>query len=163
MDALSDLLRVLHFAGGIFLEACFRTPWCVTSRLTAGDCGADAPAAGGLVAFHFVLDGSMAVALPDGQARTARAGDLVLLPNNDPHLLASDLRLPPMSADALIQQAEAGALARIDRGDGPAVLTRLVCGYLATPIQRHPLLAMLPPRRARGRHLRVFPDFTQPE
>ncbi|UZG43975.1 AraC family transcriptional regulator [Caldimonas thermodepolymerans] len=145
MDALSDLLRVLHFAGGVFLEACFRQPWCVTSRLTAEDCGPDLAAPGGLVAFHFVLDGKMEVALPDGQRCTARAGDLVLLPGNDPHLLASDLRLPPVSADALIEQADAQAMARIDHGDGPEVLTRLVCGYLATPVVHHPQLAMLPP------------------
>lgn len=145
MDALSDLLRVLHFAGGIFLEACFRAPWCVTSRVTSEDCGADISSMGGLVAFHFVLDGRMEVALPDGHTRTAHAGDLVVLPRNDAHLLASDLRLAPIPAEALIQQADEAAMAQIDHGDGPEVLTRLVCGYLATPELRPPLLDMLPP------------------
>src|ERR1043166_3046412 len=39
MDALSDLLRVLRFSGGLFLETKFRAPWCVRAQISPEDCG----------------------------------------------------------------------------------------------------------------------------
>lgn len=65
MDALSDLLRVLHFSGGVFLDATFRTPWCVRSRVGTEDCAPGTPDAS-LVAFHYVLDGQVQVRIGAG-------------------------------------------------------------------------------------------------
>ena len=33
MDALSDVLRVAHLTGGVFLHAEFFAPWCIAARL----------------------------------------------------------------------------------------------------------------------------------
>ena len=63
MDALSDLLRVLRFSGGVFLEAKFRGPWCVRSQVEPGDCGTGVKPGGGLVAFHYVLEGRLQLRL----------------------------------------------------------------------------------------------------
>ena len=49
MDALSDLLRVVRFSGGLFLESNWRAPWCVRSQVVPGDCGPCVKAGGGLV------------------------------------------------------------------------------------------------------------------
>ncbi len=38
MDALSDVLRVAHLTGGVFLRADFFAPWCIVSRLTPEHC-----------------------------------------------------------------------------------------------------------------------------
>jgi Cupin len=56
MDALSDLLRVVRFSGGLFLESNWRAPWCVRSQVDAEVCGPGIRADGGLVGFHYVLD-----------------------------------------------------------------------------------------------------------
>ena len=48
MDALSDLLRVVRFSGGPFLESNFRAPWCVRTQVGAEVCGSRIKAEGGL-------------------------------------------------------------------------------------------------------------------
>jgi AraC-like DNA-binding protein len=144
MDALSDLMHVLRFAGGVFLDATFRAPWCVRSQITPEDCGDGVQADGGLVAFHYVLEGSVHVGVEGEPARAAGPGALILLARNDPHLLGSDLALSPFDVEPLIRRAGEHALAHIDFGDGSRIESRFVCGYLATPVGSHPLLEALP-------------------
>jgi AraC-like DNA-binding protein len=143
MDALSDLLRVLHFSGGVFLDATFRTPWCVHSQVGREDCTPGTPHAA-LVAFHYVLDGQVRISIRDSEPRSCNAGDLIVVVRNDVHLFGSDLSLPPMRAEALIRAGSAEELALIDAGSGDKLLSRFVCGYLGTPVQNHPLLDALP-------------------
>lgn len=141
MDALSDVLRTIRLTGGVFLDAAFTAPWCVVSRVGPEDCPAiELPPS--VVAFHYVIDGTMVVQ-PDGAAPLdVRAGQMVLIPRNDPHLLASDVGLPPADADPLVQKVD-GGLMRIEHGGGGAS-TRLVCGYVGADVRRHPLLEALP-------------------
>jgi hypothetical protein len=144
MDALSNLLRVVRFSGGVFLEANFRAPWCVRAQVTPEDCGAGVRTDATLVAFHYVLDGRMQVRVGNGKLRTARPGEIILLSHNDPHLLGSDVTLNPMEAKPMVRQANAHELPRIDFGKGRLVKNRFVCGFLATPMRRNPLLMGLP-------------------
>ncbi|HUA37020.1 MAG TPA: AraC family transcriptional regulator [Candidatus Sulfopaludibacter sp.] len=144
MDALSDLLRVVRFSGGMFLESIFRVPWCVRSQLVPADCGPGVKADGGLVAFHYVLDGRMQVRVGGEPLRMAGPGNIILLSRNDPHLLGSDVAMPPIDARPLIRKAEEDVLARLDFGTGRQVKNRFVCGFLATAVRDHPLLTALP-------------------
>lgn len=145
MDALSDLLRVVRFSGGVFLEAKFRAPWCVLSHVQAADCGPGINPGGGMVAFHYVLEGRMKVRLGKEPPRNAGPGSLILLARNDPHLLGSDVSLPPADARKLMRKAEEHELATIDFGTGRVVRNHFVCGFLATAVRQHPLLVALPP------------------
>ena len=144
MDALSDLLRVLRFSGGLFLEMKFRAPWCVRAQVSPQDCGPGVKSGGGLAAFHYVLEGRVQVRLGKERPRTAGPGELILLAHNDPHLLGSDVTLPPMDGRPLIRRAGEHELAHVDFGTGRDVRSRVVCGFLATAMQRHPLLVALP-------------------
>lgn len=140
MDALSEVLRVIRLTGGVFLDAVFTAPWCVVSRVGPEDCPArQLPPA--VVAFHYVIEGRMLVQ-GDGAALQVRAGEMVLLPRNDPHLLASEAGLPPADPEPLVQQVE-GGLMRLECGGGGAA-TRLVCGFVGADVGRHPLLEALP-------------------
>jgi AraC-like DNA-binding protein len=140
MDALSDVLRVIRLTGGVFLDAAFSAPWCVVSRVGPEDCPTmELPPS--VVAFHYVIEGRMLVQA-DGKSREVRAGEMVLLPRNDAHLLASDAGLPPAQVDPLVQRTE-GGLMRLEHGGGGAV-TRLVCGFVGAGVGRHPLLEALP-------------------
>jgi len=144
MDALSDLLRVVRFSGGMFLESNFCAPWCVRSQIVPADCGPGVRTDGGLVAFHYVLDGRMQVRVGSEPPRVAGPGNIILLSRNDPHLLGSDVAMPPIDARPLIRKAEAQVLPRLDFGTGRQVKSRFVCGFLATAMRDHPLLTALP-------------------
>ncbi len=140
MDALSDVLRVIRLTGGVFLDAAFTAPWCVVSRVGPEDCpGGQLPVS--VVAFHYVIEGRMLVQ-GDGAALEVRAGEMVLLPRNDPHLLASEAGLPPADPEPPVQQVEGGLL-HLEVGGGGAS-TRLVCGFVGADVRRHPLLEALP-------------------
>jgi AraC-like DNA-binding protein len=145
MDALSDLLRVVRFSGGMFLESKFREPWCVRSHIVPADCGPAVKADCGLLGFHYVLDGHMQVRVGSEPPRAAGPGDIILISRNDPHLLGSDVTMPPVDARPLIRKAEADVVARLDFGTGRQVKNRFVCGYLATAMRDHPLITALPP------------------
>jgi AraC-like DNA-binding protein len=145
MDALSDLLRVVSFSGGVFLEAKFRAPWCVTSHVLPEDCGPGVNHGHRLVGFHYVLDGSVQVRLGSEEPRTAGPGEMIVSARNDVHFMGSDVSLPPVESRKLIRKAEEHELPRIDFGDGREVKNHFVCGFLATAVREHPLLAALPP------------------
>lgn len=145
VDALSDLMRVLRFAGGVFLDATCRVPWCALSQVSAQDCGPGVDCSGGLIGFHYLLDGPLQVRLPEGPVLRCQPGALILVPRNEPHLLGTDLTLPPMDVESSIRRAGEHEVSHLDFGEGAAVLNHLVCGYLATAVRRHPLLDALPP------------------
>jgi len=144
MDALSDPLRVLRFSGGIFLESIYRAAWCVRSQIAPEDFGVGVPPGVRLVGFHYVLEGSLRVRAASEPSQLAGPGSIILLSRNDPHLLGSDMAMPPIDARPLIRRAEDQVLPRLEFGTGKEVKSRFVCGFLATSSRDHPLLTALP-------------------
>jgi AraC-like DNA-binding protein len=143
MDPLSEVLRSVRLTGGVFLQAHFTAPWCVTANMDAGDVTpfmAATPAQ--LIGYHVVLEGELLVSIGDEPPVKARAGEVLLFPRNDGHVLASALGVKPVSAGALIQPGSDGLL-RIAHGGGGAA-TRIVCGFLASEEGYNPLIAALP-------------------
>src|SRR5262245_20005063 len=113
MDALSDALRVLRLTGAVFLDAEFTAPWCVLS--TNGTHDRLLPSAGPtLVFFHMLTEGRCKARLATGGALVEHAaGDLLMLPRDDTHLMGSDLHLSPTLADTLVRPAVDGGMMRI--------------------------------------------------
>jgi AraC-like DNA-binding protein len=142
-DPLSDVLRSVRLTGGVFLEARFTAPWCVAARITAEDCRPFMASLAQVIAYHFVVEGGLLVSIDGEPSIEVRAGEIVLLPRNDRHTLASAHGLTPVSAKDLIQPSADGGLARISYGGGGAP-TRLVCGFLGTEETYNPLIAALP-------------------
>ena len=60
MDALSDVLRVAHLTGGVFLHAEFFAPWCVAGRLSPEHCAPALGPASHLIIYHYVIEGAFA-------------------------------------------------------------------------------------------------------
>jgi AraC-like DNA-binding protein len=146
MDPLLDLLRGLQLSGGVFLEAEFTAPWCVTSSVDPDVCSAFFPRPAHVIAYHYVTEGSCVVKVDaaDTPALTVRAGEIVLLPSNDPHRLGSSVSLPAVSAAELIEPGASGGLARIVHGGG-GERTRILCGFLGTTTVKPPIAQVLPP------------------
>ena len=142
-DLLTDMLRSISLTGGIFLDARFTAPWCVLSKITASECRPFLSNPLQIIGYHFVIEGSLIVSTEDGPPIEAQAGDVVLLPRNDAHTLASGTGIEPVSGSALIQPSPSGSLARIVHGGGGAG-THLVCGFLGSDDAYSPLLDTLP-------------------
>jgi AraC-like DNA-binding protein len=143
IDPLSEILRSVRLKGGIFLDARFTAPWCVHTNILAEDCGAFLAKPPLLIAYHFVISGKLLVSVDGEPTIEVRAGEIVLLPRNDVHTLASSSGLAPTSARHLIQSSEDGGLARIAHGGGGEA-TQIVCGFLGSEESYNPLIATLP-------------------
>ena len=132
MDALSDVLKTVRLEGAVYLNAEFTAPWCIR-----GECG---PAvrerlagAEHVVFFHFLTEGGCKARLTDGtEVLDVAAGDVLLITQDDRHLLGTDLHLAPLEADSLVgaNPATGADLIQMRHGGGGAA-TRFVCGYLA--------------------------------
>jgi AraC-like DNA-binding protein len=147
MDALSDVLRVTHLTGGVFLHATFFAPWCIAARVGPEHCAPALGPASHLIIYHYVVEGDLRIRVTgeSGEDLVIRAGEVVLLPRNDLHLIGSDLSLPPVAGSDIIQPPKDGGLFSIHHG-GAGGCTRMICGFLGcASAEGNPVLATLPP------------------
>jgi AraC-like DNA-binding protein len=134
MDALSNVLSAMKLSGSVFLEANFSSPWCVTSELRAREMAAFFPEAQHVISYHYVAAGELQCAVGSEPPVTVRAGQILMLPKNERHLLGSAITDDAVDSAALFRPCDDGLL-RIDWGGGGAP-TQIYCGFLgsATPI-----------------------------
>ena len=147
MDALSDVLKSVRLEGAVYINAEFTAPWCVQSKFGLASVRARLAGAEQVLFFHFLTEGSCKVRLADSaDALEVVAGDLILFPNEDKHLMGSDLHLTPVEAGSLISADDAADADLIQmRHGGGGAATRFVCGYLACSRSVcRPLLEALP-------------------
>lgn len=142
-DPIGQVLQSLRLQGGVFLDARFTAPWCIQSRITAKDCGPFMSASGPVIGYHYVMKGRLVAQVEDEPPIEARAGEIIMIPRDGIHLLASGPGLQPVDAQRLVEPAVAGGLAHIAHGGGGEV-TELVCGFLGSEDVFAPLMATLP-------------------
>src|SRR5437773_3549195 len=147
MDALSDVLKSVRLEGAVYLNAEFTAPWCIRGECSVASVRERLAGAEHVVFFHFLTEGDCKVRLADGvEVLDVAAGDLILIPRDDKHLMGSDLHLAPLEAGSLfgVDAATDTDFIRIRHGGGGAA-TRFVCGYLACSRSVcRPLLEALP-------------------
>jgi AraC-like DNA-binding protein len=147
MDALSDLLRVAHLTGGVFLHAEFFAPWCIAARLAPEHCAPAVGPASHLIIYHYVVEGDLRIRVEGekGDGLAIGAGEVVVLPRNDLHLMGSDLSLPPVAGSDIIHPPQGSGLFSIHHGGGGR-RTRMVCGFLGcASAEGNPVISTLPP------------------
>ena len=143
MDALSEVFAAVRFSGGVFLNAEFTAPWCVVSQVGSEEFSEQNKMPAHLIAYHYIIAGRMLVGVGDAPPMEACAGDIVLLPRNDGHILASDRGLRPVIIDDRVDPPtdQAPAMLRYGGGGEP---THIVCGYIGCEVPQNPLLQTLP-------------------
>ena len=143
MDALSDVLQAVRLSGGVFLDAEFTAPWCVTAKVGPEDCRPFLAAPTHVIAYHYVVAGRLLLQVEGRLPVEVRAGEIVLLPRNDEHRIGSACNLRPIDADHLVQLPTDGGLSRIVYGGGGEP-THILCGFLGSHADNQSLVAMLP-------------------
>ena len=144
MDALSEVLAAIRLDGAVYVNAEFTAPWCVETQFGLHSATPKLPRSDHVVFFHLLTDGSCFARLAGGsETFEVRAGDLLLLPHDDLHILSSDLELAPAPVRNF-PPADGGLLELRYGGGGEA--TRFICGYLACDRRAsRALLGALPP------------------
>lgn len=132
MDVLSDALRVIRLKGSIYLNAEFREPWCIVAPDGAELAPLLAPDRDHLAICHLMVEGRCWVQRRDDDENGAvalSAGDVVVLPQGDSHLIGSGLRHAPMSVDDAIEVKVPDLKTLRYGGEGDR--TVVVCGWFA--------------------------------
>jgi AraC-like DNA-binding protein len=148
MDALSDVLKSVRLEGAVYLNARFTAPWCIRGELGITSVRKRLAHAEHVAFFHYLIDGDCKVQLVGRkEVLEARAGDLILFPQEGRHLMGTDLQLAPMEREATIEAWPPAdpEFFHMRHGGGGAA-TRFICGYLALSRSVfRPLFEALPP------------------
>lgn len=144
MDVLSDVLQLIRLEGALFFNAECHEPWCVEVPKGSEVAQLLRPGAENLAICHVILEGHCWVQRPETEAVPVEAGDVVVLPHGDSHIIGSGLHRAPVNIDHLIKVKipELKPIRYGGQGDRAVV----VCGWLAYERDvPNPLVGALPP------------------
>lgn len=129
MDVLSEVLKVVKLQGALFYNGEFSSPWCVNAHSSRALARQFAPGTEHVIIFHLLIEGRAFVRLESGERETLNAGDIVMIPHGDPHVMGNGLTHAVNDAEEL-----AGVIAqglKVWRTGGGGEVTKFVCGYMA--------------------------------
>lgn len=130
MDVLSEVLSAVRLEGALFFNAEFSAPWCMKSSGAEGIAPFLPSKGAHLIMFHFLTEGRAYAALPDGERVDLEAGDIVILPHGDSHLLGNGSARKIVDSFQTFAKHLAHGLKPVRFGEGGEI-TKFVCGYMA--------------------------------
>jgi len=146
MDALSDVLRAVRLTGAIFFDIRASEPWVAETPQGKSIVGKMFPGAEHLITYHVITQGSCWACIPGEPPMQLAAGDIMVLPHGDTHVLSSapGMREPPDIAR--YRRPEDGQLPfSLSIGNTGGHSTHFVCGFLGCDARPYnPLLTALP-------------------
>lgn len=143
MDVLSDVLRIVRLSGAVFFVAEFSSPWAVESPASETLAPFIMPRAECFTIFHVLAEGSCWVQVEGEPPLHMDAGDVLIVPQGDAHILASDLAVEPTPMKAIIPEIPWPGMPPVKHGSGGKV-ARFICGYLHCDQMFNPLFGALP-------------------
>ena len=150
MDALSEVLGAVRLTGAVFLEMELHAEWSYLTAPARSIADVLMPDADHVIPYHLVTEGTCYARLVDGDPVELGAGDLILFPAGDRHVLATaseaGLRRKPfdITGESLHGLLRRGSVAKLNEGDAGKT-TRIVCGFLACDKRlAEPILQSLP-------------------
>src|SRR5262249_4004140 len=87
------------------------------------------PVPGHLIIYHFLTEGRAYARLVDDQREELTAGDIVIFPHGDPHMLGNGSAARPVDALRSLAKNLTQGL-KIARMGGGGEVTKFVCGYM---------------------------------
>ena len=143
-DLLSDLLGSMHLSGVVLFSVVMREPWAMVTP-DAGKLPHLLPfLSEHIIPFHIVAEGGCWLELKDTEPVWLEAGDAVLLPYGDSHVLHGRDAAASVPAEQLLPPLPWPDVLRIELG-GAGSRTQIVCGFLqCDELLFHPLLRHLP-------------------
>ena len=163
-DTLSDVLRAVRLRGAVFYYVEGASPWVAEAPAAAEIIPAILPGVEHMIEFHGVVEGACWAATAGEPPLRLEAGDLVLFPQGDAHVMSSAPGLraphvdkgvyfaprPPQLPYALSLQGAEIDTARLDGGGSESAT--IACGFLGLDARPfNPLLACAATRAARAR------------
>lgn len=143
MDILSEVLRVVRLSGAMHFSGEFRAPWSFVTSTPTLMAARLKVAEGSVTPFHVVVEGGCWVTSGSLPPLRLEAGDVVVFPRGDQHVMASAVELAPVPIDRIYTPSGTGDVTTLRYG-GSGGVSRFLCGYLHAGQQFDPLLSCLP-------------------
>ncbi len=144
MDVLSEVLKVVKLEGAIYYNAEFSAPWCFRAPPSCA-VGQYFAAGGHVIIYHLLTEGHCSAGLVDGERLSLSAGDVVIFPHGDGHIMGSGRVQESVGSEDDLHQILGQGL-KLARMGGGGDVTKFVCGYMSCdPQLSRTLLAGLPP------------------
>lgn len=155
-DTLSDVLRTVRLRGAVFYYVSGSRQWAAEAPPSAAIAAAVMPEAEHVIEYHVVVAGECWAARVGALPVRLSAGDVVLFPHGDAHVLSSapGMRAEPNVSwyyDSKVEQlpfwvAYDGMSPPASEPPKTGADTVLVCGFLGCDVRPfNPLIATLPP------------------
>jgi AraC-like DNA-binding protein len=145
-DVLSDVLRSVRLTGAVFYSSDCVGNWAAESPPAVEMAPFIRPGAEHMIAFHAITGGRCYGGLLDEPPSLLEAGDILVLPQGDRHVLSS---APGMKGDPVSLHQDPTVriplplAVRLGEEEGPAV--HVMCGFLGCDVRPfNPLLTALP-------------------
>jgi AraC-like DNA-binding protein len=144
-DVLSNVLRTVRLTGAVFFYVEASPPWsAITSAKTRG-IPEIMPDAGHLISFHVVTQGECYGTVKGLPPFHMEAGDVIVFPHGDPHVMASDPGIEPTEDPAPFPPSTQRPFILKEGPLDQNPKTTIVCGFLGCDARPfNPLLSTLP-------------------
>ena len=129
MDVLSEVLKVVKLQGAMFFNGEFSCPWSFCSPASAAIAPHLVPGARHVIVYHLLTEGHAAARLVDGERITLEAGDIVIFPHGDAHILENGPSAKSVDMAKEIARIVAQGL-KLSRSGGGGEITKFVCGFM---------------------------------
>jgi AraC-like DNA-binding protein len=146
MDALSDVLRAVRLTGAIFFDVQASEPWVAETPPGPAIVEAMFPGSEHLICYHVITQGSCYASIEGESPRLLTAGDIIVLPHGDTHVLSSSPGLRRSPDMTMYRMPADGKLPiSISMANAQGAPVHFVCGFLGCDARPYnPLLSALP-------------------
>ena len=126
MDALSAVLRAVRLSGAFFFDVHARAPWVAETPQGCSVVDAMFPGSDHLICYHLLIEGTCWVEMEGEQPLRLEAGDIVVLPQGDTHVLTTELGMRKSPLMSMYRRPDTGGVlpSRIQMGTAPEHLLR---------------------------------------
>jgi AraC-like DNA-binding protein len=145
-DTLSDVLRTVRLTGAVFFDVDATPPWVAEAPPARTIAHAVMPGSDHVIEYHLVTSGECWAGVAGETPIRLRAGDVILFPHGDGHVLSSGLgmRAPPDPLTYIPAPAVPLPVKLYLRGGGEERV-RIACGFVGCDARPfNPLLEALP-------------------
>ena len=146
MDVLSEVLKAVKLDGALFYNAEYSAPWCFRAPASRTVAPYLFPECRHVIIYHLLTEGcGYAHVEGDGRPLHLSAGDIVIFPHGDPHIMGNGSPVTPVDNAQELERILSAGL-KVSRQGGGGVVTKFICGYMACePDLSRIFLGGLPP------------------
>jgi AraC-like DNA-binding protein len=145
-DTLSDVLRAVRLTGAVFFAIDASEPWVAEAPAASAIGPHIMPGVEHVIEYHLVISGSCWGGLPDEPALQLSAGDVIVFPQGDAHVMSSAPGMRGRPDIELHRRTAQGRLpVALALDGGGRERTEVICGFLGCDARPfNPLLSALP-------------------